>query len=656
MFGALLFYKSKMFNSTYWYNLVNSNSWSDKDWLNFVQERLQKMKSARWEFDKKFDDNEKTEAFISYYDNEWNLEVVVPLIQNLIEIYMGRTNWKVSYDIQPDWQADIEELQPAKYALNFFLDWNLNSNFWIENKLFRQYKAVYGTWVYFTWLRSERYLTYQFKEWVEITEDILQDRKAMEEVFIKNWLFYPKAIHPKDFYIDNWAYSTPNFSNANDCIWKEKLSLVDFENRFKNKKWIDKDVYDVIIWWTDPNPINRYDNTKSEDYVLLYHYHDKVKQNYIILVNEDYILYRWYNFYNDWKLPFVLAQHFTDPNCIRWRWYPDRIGYLKAYKSEMLSDILIWANNASATNLLVWDWAEIWDWQTGWRWVNIWSTTTWAERVQQINTTPNLWYFTTILQIIDDLVVQDTWDNPRAPFQAESDKVWIVEVMEANKAVRQSSVDENYNIALDQALTMTLQRIKDFAPSLLSKTIKDSDWKVLKKVFPKITIQWYEVKKEDWKQVFNENLSKIWYFELKPWVVQWLWVKITTSSTNSMLPILERERVKEYINNIVQLTQLAQIDPTVAPKITEFLRIDELLGWMSDAYGYDNKLKANTEKDKITIENKKKIAKLQAQLKSINTNNVNPNENPNETMAQVPWVMEQAQGGAGAMQGWTPTM
>ena len=77
---------------------------------------------------------------------------------------------------------------------------------------------------------------------------------------------------------------------------------------------------------------------------------------------------------------------------------------------------------------------------------------------------------------------------------------------------------------------------------------------------------------------------------------------------------------------------------------------------MSDAYGYDNKLKANTEKDKITIENKKKIARLQAQLKSINTNNVNPNENPNETMAQVPWVMEQTQGGAGAMQGWTPTM
>lgn len=42
--------------------------------------------------------------------------------QNLIEVYMGRTNGKVLYDIVPDGQANIEELQPSKYALQFFLD------------------------------------------------------------------------------------------------------------------------------------------------------------------------------------------------------------------------------------------------------------------------------------------------------------------------------------------------------------------------------------------------------------------------------------------------------------------------------------------------------------------------------------------------------
>lgn len=47
--------------------------------------------------------------------------------------------------------------------------------------------------------------------------------------------------------------------------------------------------------------------------------------------------------------------------------------------------------------------------------------------------------------------------------------------MEANKSIRNRSVDENYNIGIDEALTMMLDRIKQFAPSLMSKKIKDSD-------------------------------------------------------------------------------------------------------------------------------------------------------------------------------------
>lgn len=80
-----------------------------------------------------------------------------------------------------------------------------------------------------------------------------------------------------------------------------------------------------------------------------------------------------------------------------------------------------------------------------------------------------------MLEVLYDLIVQYTGDNPRAPSQAQSDKVGIVEIMEANKAVRQSSVDEGYNICLDEALTMMLARIKQFAPALLSESIEDSE-------------------------------------------------------------------------------------------------------------------------------------------------------------------------------------
>ena len=204
--------------------------------------------------------------------------------------------------------------------------------------------------------------------------------------------------------------------------------------------------------------------------------------------------------------------------------------------------------------------------------------------------------------------------------------------MEANKAIRNRTVDENYNIGLDEALTMMLDRIKQFAPSLLSEKILDTDWKVLKTIFPKIRIDWFKVEKEKGKQVFTESLWKFGYFELKPWVVQWIWVKVTTPSTNSTMPILERQKVTEYVNNLFQLWQLARTDQTwqLTNKLREWMKFDDLLKWMWDAYGYDiNGLKAETEKDKLFEENKKKIEALKQVMQ--NNLNFNSQENAGQT-------------------------
>jgi hypothetical protein len=92
--------------------------------------------------------------------------------------------------------------------------------------------------------------------------------------------------------------------------------------------------------------------------------------------------------------------------------------------------------------------------------------------------------------------------------------------MEASKAVRNKSVDENYNIGLDEALTMMLARIRQFAPALLSETVKNKKGTVEKTIFPKIKIKDYTVEKQNNKDVFTENLGKYGYFELKPEVVQ----------------------------------------------------------------------------------------------------------------------------------------
>lgn len=606
-------------------NIIYSEKWTEWEWFTYFSQRLSDMRAKRKPYDDAFDSYEAQETALSFYDNQGSYQVQVPLEQNLIEIYIWRTNWKIVYDILPDWQADIEALQPAKYALNFFLDWNDKNNFWKENKDFRNNKALYGTWVWFTGIRSYKDYRFEVKKDVEIQSwtDLL-NKNNFDKVENETWFFFPKSIHPKDFYPDDACYWQIDIQNANDCIFKEKLSFMEFKMRYEgNESFIN---IDKILSWTDEAPKNRNATSIEDNEIILHHYFDRITKTYLIVSDETTPIYIDQYYYKDWKLPFTTVQHYTNTNSIWGRWIPQRIWYLKVYKSEILQDILVWAEMWSWVHLLTWNDDEIWqDWDVWWRWVNLWRTTGWAEKVQKIDVQPNLWYFTSVLQIIDDLVVQDTWDNPRSPSQAQSDKVWIVEIMEANKAVRQSSIDENYNIWLDEALTMTLSRIKQFAPSLLLETIKDSKWNVLKIIFPKIRIDWYEVKKEDWKMVIEENIWKFGYFELKPWVIEWIWVKVVTSSTNSMLPILERQKVTEYINNIAQLAQLAQIDPTIAQKLQESINFDELMDWAWDAYWYDNKLKASTDKDKIEQKNKKAILELKEKLTL--QNNPIPDEN-----------------------------
>lgn len=590
-------------------NIANADSWKDENYLAFFKQRLGDMRAKKAFMDKEFELCEKQETALSYYNNYWELQVNVPLEQNLIEIYMGRTNWKVSYEIVPDWQANVEDLQASKYALQFFLDWNEKDNFWVENKDFRHNKALYGTWIFYTGIRNYKETQYEVKKWVKLIEwSDLQDKKNFNKIEKERWFFFPKSIHPRDFYVDDWAYWKPWIQYADDCIWKEKLSLIEFKMRYLwNKAFKQEEVAKVGLG-TDISPKNFNDNSIGSNEVIIYHYFDRITKTWLVVANEKNLIYNWIYLYDDWKLPFEMVQHYTNPNCIWWRWIANRIRYLKAYKNEILQDILVGAEMWSGVHLIAWNDAQIGqDWEVWWRGINIWRTVWGASSVQAINTQPNLSYFTSVMWLLDDLVVQDTWDNIRSPVQAQSDKVGIVEIMEANKAVRQASVDENYNIGLDCILTMTLSRIKQFAPSLLSEKIynKKGD-RVMKMIFPKIRIPNYDVKKVNWKLQYTKNIWKYWYFELSPEVVQWVWVKVTTSSTNSTLPILEREKVKDYFSNIGQLLQIASQDPWFLEKIKERLDMESLMSWMNDAYGIDYSLKAITSKDK---EEKKKLEK-----------------------------------------------
>lgn len=93
--------------------------------------------------------------------------------------------------------------------------------------------------------------------------------------------------------------------------------------------------------------------------------------------------------------------------------------------------------------------------------------------------------------------------------------------MESNKSVRNRSVDENYNIGMDEALTMMLSRVRQFAPALLSEKIMSDDGKsVLKTIFPMIRMDGFKMKKRKGRNEVVEALGEYGYFELKPEIVQ----------------------------------------------------------------------------------------------------------------------------------------
>lgn len=278
---------------------------------------------------------------------------------------MGRTDGKIPIDIVPDGQANIEELQPSKYAMMFFMDGNGKDNFWKENRYLRECKTTYGSGIFFTGIRSYKDSRFVQKEdaIIEDETDLLSASK-FDEIENETWFFFPKAIHPKDFFVDDANYGTPDVQCADDCIMKERVTAIEFNNRYKSNRAFKN--LDSVTYWTDINPKNANDRPIDSRQIVLYHYYHRITKTYLIVANENVLIFNGKYLFNDGKLPFVNVQHYTDLNRFWGEGIPERIGYLKAYKSEIFQDILAGAAMTSGVNLLVGNDDQIGqDWSVG---------------------------------------------------------------------------------------------------------------------------------------------------------------------------------------------------------------------------------------------------------------------------------------------------
>lgn len=593
--------------------------------VNFLEDRFNLMSTATIRVNKELDWDSYDKQFtaMSVRDQYGNLKVNVPMEQNLIDLYEGRNANKLIFDIQPDGkQADVDELQPAQYALEYYLKWNgVWNGFYDMAPKIRRWKARYGTAFAFIGLENNRQVQYRIKDESEI-ESIadFENKENYEPYMIDSWEFFPHNIDIRSVYVDEKVLNQPDIQKAEDVFIEKQISLnkikfVRDKNGYKN---IDKLQESTIK-----------DNTKNnKDYfatwqITIRFYYNQLSKDYIIYAPDNQlIIHRSKMLYNHGKLPIESVQHYADDNCLYGIGIPQKIRYLKWFKSEIMQSLLDNAAMSSWLNFVVGSGWEIDNWTLGGDWVNVWRTSIGAEEIKQIQPQINNGLIN-VLQIIDDLVVQDTGENVKAIIDMQTDKVGIVEMMEENKAVRHKHVDSLWNLFLNKSLSMMLSNIAQFAPSLLSKTTEVKVWNknVTKIEYPYIRIDNAEVKVK-WKKIIvdkEDNYGKLWYFELKPGTISpGLWVKVVTPSTTTWLPLIKKDAITKWIDNKMRLAQIASLDQTwqMMEQLKNEINIQEINDRMNDVYGFEDKLKTKTGKDKQKEKNIQKVEEIRDMMEA----------------------------------------
>lgn len=556
-------------------------------------DRFTKMNAARKNFEPEWLLDDAQTRAVSYYDTTGKLIVNVPMEQNLIEVSAGRQAGKLVYDMEPMGKVDMQELEPAKYTLDYFLE---TGDFFREKKQFVLDKIKYGTAAFYCGLTYDSYVEYEMKDGTKVYSDPFYYVNNYNKYTKDKWDFAPKNVPLRNIWFDEAQIFQPNYKKCIDCIIQEVSSPDTIKQRRGKTKWFYTDnVNDISILTPSDYPYGI--TPLSVDQCVIHYYYDNFTKDYLIVANYKLVLFvgkMIYNFPRN-QLPISVAQHFPLNNSIYGLWLPRKLRYLKAYKSGMMQGALDKTFMSSGINLGMGNEVGV-DGQlyTSSGEINVWKFTGGIDQVKQFQLDSNITSMVNMLNVIDDFVIQDTGENLKAPYTSPAGTLGEVEIMEENKQIRMKAIDESYEMALDDALTMTYSNIRRFAPKLLKKTTKVKTQKgkdIEKTEFPMIRVPNVTVKKEKGKIVFEEDFGNYGFFELKEDVLpSELIVKIVTPSTKSSLKTLEKNSYTQYINNIATILK---IDPQLISQID----FSDILEYMNTVYGYEKTMNVDTKKD-----------------------------------------------------------
>ena len=453
------------------------------------------------------------------------------------------------------WRVDWVELELSKYILQEFME---RENSIEEIIRFDNLKSRYGTGILFSWLSVESSYVNEWKGWyLESSPEL--DRKDIRHIWVKSW----------DIRRAWFDESVKRRSDAMDCIGEETIRMEEFRMRYMEDDKTPKQWFKYIENVHTDNS-KQYDSTSDNklfyNEVRLRHYFNKFDGTYVILANRLRPIFIGKMTTKHWYLPLIPVQHYTNPESIYGIGIPERYATIKPYINNLLKFTLDWISLNSWSLVFSGNDAQIDDeiyiepWETG-----IVRVTGDATKIQPFQTNINVDQVMRVLEVMEDMWVQATGLNPKAQYDAGTDKAFIMWVMKEEQNMRAKSVIRNRNVWLDKAFTIMLCNILQFAPTLYAKHIFNekqlTDFKryEIRVPWKRLSREWDE---EDGKVIWLQD--EPWYddyFNLKTDVLlhaNGLNVQIETPSTPNTLKTIERDDMQKYVSSKIQIVQAKQ--------------------------------------------------------------------------------------------------
>lgn len=587
---------------------------NNQDLLSHINTRIEDMKSERDKFLPERDLCDIQYEAEVYEDNRGKLYVNTPMEQWLVEMELWRTSGLPVFDVKPDgYRVDVQKLETARYILDFFLD---KESFHKEYRNWRMDKAKYGTSVFYTGIRLEIEEIPMFNwESDDVVDAFFNNNKQKTEQRT-NWFFTPKNIPLRQFLVDDRIMYQSDFSLAEDCVMIEFITKEALEQRYDWVKGFDKKVIseaspstiEETPYWTPHN---------KNEMLILYHYFNRMDKTYAINLNKTDLLYRGKMPYYDGKLPFVVTQHYPRNNCIYGIGVPRKVRMSKAYKNNMMQYIVDWARLSSSRLLATSSDAVDWDiYVAPWE-ISIAKFTNNVSDMRDINTSVDINWPLAVLWQIDKEVRTDTGIDVQSVFEPPAEQLGTVEIIEENKQIRNKSIDELRDHAIDEAYTKVLNNIASYAPHLMKETKKVVvDWEEvgdIKTARPQIQIPNVKITQKKWEVTIEKEMWEYGYLDFEPDIMdKWMCVRVVTASTyNSTLAVIERNKNDNMMKKYIEMAQIPNMLPLLEEELplSQILQKFKVVEWLDD-----KKLVADTTLDKEKKANAEKYEAVKSLL------------------------------------------